>query len=239
MSRSVWLVAGVAALSVLLFACAGPSDVKIDETANGTDVSLRAGQKLIVTLKSNPTTGYDWQVDEVDESVGHVGWYFDLPYAVDATDDGVDNDGDGEVDEEGEVRAAGERVIKDVIIREGKAIVISFIPDDSPCSGGGASIVHEMSACSGGRVGKAVFDITGDRLVSEEEDVITIEEDGEEIEVPPTGRMYDGMLHVPVVATDPDRSRDRELKIFSSSSGTTEILWERRERTGIRYWREY
>ena len=69
MSRSVWLVAGVAALSVLLFACAGPSDVKIDETANGTDVSLRAGQKLIVTLKSNPTTGYDWQVDEVDESV--------------------------------------------------------------------------------------------------------------------------------------------------------------------------
>jgi len=60
---------GVTAFSVLLFACAGPSDVKIDETANGTDVSLRAGQKLIVTLKSNPTTGYDWQVDEVDESV--------------------------------------------------------------------------------------------------------------------------------------------------------------------------
>ncbi|MFQ5343383.1 MAG: protease inhibitor I42 family protein [Anaerolineae bacterium] len=69
MSRLVWLMAGVAALSLLLFACAGPSDVKIDETANGTAFNLKAGQKLIVTLKSNPTTGYDWQVDEVDESV--------------------------------------------------------------------------------------------------------------------------------------------------------------------------
>jgi inhibitor of cysteine peptidase len=54
---------------MLLFACAGPSQVKIDESANGTAVSLRAGQTLIVTLKSNPTTGYEWQVDHVDESV--------------------------------------------------------------------------------------------------------------------------------------------------------------------------
>ena len=69
MSRSVWLVTGVAALGVLLLACAGPSEVKIDEAATGTTVDLRAGQKLVVTLKSNPTTGYDWQVDEVDESV--------------------------------------------------------------------------------------------------------------------------------------------------------------------------
>lgn len=69
MSRSVWLVTGVAALGVVLLACAGPSEVKIDEAATGTTVDLRAGQTLVVTLKSNPTTGYDWQVDEVDESI--------------------------------------------------------------------------------------------------------------------------------------------------------------------------
>ena len=69
MNRLAPFAVGVGVLSLLLFACAGPSDVKIDETANGTAVSLRAGQELIVTLKSNPTTGYDWQVDDLDESV--------------------------------------------------------------------------------------------------------------------------------------------------------------------------
>ena len=69
MSRPVWLVISMVALSALLFACAGPSPVKLDESANGTSVSLRAGQTLIIALKSNPTTGYDWQVDQVDEKV--------------------------------------------------------------------------------------------------------------------------------------------------------------------------
>ncbi|MFQ5859243.1 MAG: hypothetical protein ACE5LU_26890, partial [Anaerolineae bacterium] len=61
MKKSTFLVGGLLVLSLLLFACAGPSEVKIDESDNGTTVNLRAGQRLIVTLKSNPTTGYDWQ----------------------------------------------------------------------------------------------------------------------------------------------------------------------------------
>ena len=69
MKGSVWFAASAVILSLLLSACAGPSPVKIDESANGTAVNLEAGQTLIVALKSNPTTGYDWQVDEVDESV--------------------------------------------------------------------------------------------------------------------------------------------------------------------------
>ena len=36
---------------------------------HGTQVELAAGQVLEVTLESNPTTGYSWEVSEVDEAV--------------------------------------------------------------------------------------------------------------------------------------------------------------------------
>jgi len=36
---------------------------------NGSQVELTSGQVLEVTLESNPTTGYAWEVTEVDEAV--------------------------------------------------------------------------------------------------------------------------------------------------------------------------
>ncbi len=36
---------------------------------DGSEVELAAGQVLEVTLESNPTTGYSWQVSEVDRAV--------------------------------------------------------------------------------------------------------------------------------------------------------------------------
>jgi inhibitor of cysteine peptidase len=36
---------------------------------DGTAIELNAGQMLMVTLESNPTTGYSWEVSEVDRSV--------------------------------------------------------------------------------------------------------------------------------------------------------------------------
>jgi inhibitor of cysteine peptidase len=36
---------------------------------NGSQVELNTGQVLEVTLESNPTTGYSWEVTEVDEAV--------------------------------------------------------------------------------------------------------------------------------------------------------------------------
>ena len=36
---------------------------------NGSQVELSSGQVLEVTLASNPTTGYSWEVSEVDEAV--------------------------------------------------------------------------------------------------------------------------------------------------------------------------
>ncbi len=42
-----------------------------------------------------------------------------------------------------------------------------------------------------------------------------------------------------MIVGDPDAPRNREIKIFSSSAGTTEVLWETKEETGIYYWLEH
>ncbi len=153
----------------------------------------------------------DSVIDDSGECGTHAGWYFDLPLA-------------------------GERVIEDGMIRDGNLVIITFIPNDSPCSGGGMSIVHEMNACDGSRLTAPQFDINNDGKV-DDNDLITITDvNGHTIKVPPTGKGYDGQLHPPVIVSMPDKKR--EMKILSSSKGTTETLFEKAEPIGMFYWRE-
>ena len=44
-------------------------DVVLGAEDDGSVVELGKGQALVVTLESNPTTGYSWEVSEVDEDV--------------------------------------------------------------------------------------------------------------------------------------------------------------------------
>jgi len=163
----------------------------------------------------------DGDIDEADEDVyTHVGWYFDLP---------MDLDEDSILD--------GERVIKNVMIRDGKLIAISFTPGDSPCTGGGTSMVHEMNACDGSRLDEPQFDVNGDGIINEQ-DKIYIDTDGDGVPdtwLAPTGKFFDGLLHPPVIVTMQDKQR--EMKIFSSSAGTTERIFERAE-GGFYFWQE-
>jgi len=46
-----------------------PEEVNVDESDDGSQVELEQGQILVVTLKSNPTTGYRWEVAEIQESI--------------------------------------------------------------------------------------------------------------------------------------------------------------------------
>lgn len=166
-----------------------------------------------------------------NEGTGHVGWFFDLP-GIGAMD-GVDNDGDSVIDETGESSSlASERVVKNLIIRDGKLIILSFIPDASPCSGGGTSILHEFDAGSGSRINSSVFDIDGDRLI-DENDLIYLS--GQSKPVSPTGIAIQGLVSPPAFVSD---GKDRELKIFSTSAGTTEVIFEKPEQLGLYYWRE-
>ena len=62
-------------LSILLFglffsltACAATA-IKLGESDNGTTINLNTGDKFTLTLPGNPTTGYSWEISEIDSTL--------------------------------------------------------------------------------------------------------------------------------------------------------------------------
>jgi inhibitor of cysteine peptidase len=43
--------------------------VEVDDSHNGSSIGLSMGQILVVSLEANPTTGYTWQVENIDVSL--------------------------------------------------------------------------------------------------------------------------------------------------------------------------
>jgi inhibitor of cysteine peptidase len=55
---------------LLLSACGSiPEPIQLGAEANGTQVELKVGQQVVISLESNPTTGFGWHVPFVDEGV--------------------------------------------------------------------------------------------------------------------------------------------------------------------------
>ena len=136
------------------------------------------------------------------DSGEHVGWYFDLPLT-------------------------GERIIRDFVIRDNIAIMLSSIPSNTPCEAGGSSIVMELSACSGGRLDEPQFDYDGDGEL-DDDDLVQIDDPdnpGETIAAPPTGLKRPEMMYPPVIMSLPGKDR----KIFSTSLGNIYTLDEKPE----------
>lgn len=68
MKKILMVILTILMLSLSLTACSS-NKVEIGAEANGETVELTAGQKLVLSLESNPTTGFDWEVSEIDEDV--------------------------------------------------------------------------------------------------------------------------------------------------------------------------
>ncbi len=130
----------------------------------------------------------------------------------------------------------GERVARDIIIRNGYAIVITIIPNDSPCSGGGASVLYEFKACNGGSPDSPVFDVNGDTTLDEDDKVGGNNGGGGGGDYP-TGKEFTTIVHEPVFLRLPDK--DQEFKYFSTSQGTIERVREPADFLGIYYWIEW
>jgi len=159
------------------------------------------------TLSDNTAdweTATDEDTDEDPNPVKHVGWYFDLPFS-------------------------GERVMENVLIRDGNVIIISYTPGASMCGAEGNSIVQEMDACTGGRLTKPQFDINDDGVIDQND---LIEVNGQL--VPPTGIHEKGRLQPPAIL----RLGNVETKYFSSSYGTIRTLKEKGLKLGLIYWME-
>jgi type IV pilus assembly protein PilY1 len=141
----------------------------------------------------------------------HAGWYVDFPNTA---------------------PFEGERVFKDILIRDGKAFVISFIPNVSPCSGGGNSFLYILNACTGGRLDDAQFEIGTDGNLIQ----IGTDAEGNPIMAPPTGKAFTGTLHEPKIVRIPGTGLERLY--MSASTGVVEEEDVPAERRGMLYWME-
>jgi inhibitor of cysteine peptidase len=52
-----------------LAGCGGPKPVTVTKADSGSTVTLAEGQDLVIELESNPSTGYTWEVKEIDPGV--------------------------------------------------------------------------------------------------------------------------------------------------------------------------
>lgn len=141
----------------------------------------------------------------------HGGWFWDLPLD-------------------------GERVVTDVLLRDGRLIVICFTPNPDPCSDGGSSFLMELSPFSGGATGGTIFDINNDGII-DQDDWVTIgsDVDGGDIKLIPHGLKLAGNVQPPAILQLNPRI---EVKYLSSSTGAVHIVKEVAVRLGVTYWKE-
>jgi len=63
MKSKLFIMCIVATLSLFLFACLSvPKEVFVDASYAGKEVIVAVGGSLMVTLESNPTTGFKWEL---------------------------------------------------------------------------------------------------------------------------------------------------------------------------------
>jgi inhibitor of cysteine peptidase len=56
-------------LLTLTTGCGSAGEVRLTGKADVSQVELKVGQELVIELESNPTTGYSWEVDEIDPTI--------------------------------------------------------------------------------------------------------------------------------------------------------------------------
>ena len=56
-------------LLTALTACGSTNEIELDADDDGGQIELNTGQMLVISLEGNPTTGYTWEVAELDDQV--------------------------------------------------------------------------------------------------------------------------------------------------------------------------
>ncbi len=126
----------------------------------------------------------------------------------------------------------GERVVTVPLLRLGRVIFSTLIPESSPCVAGGRGWIMELDAQAGMNLGYSVFDINQDRTI-DASDYVSI--GGKQYAV--SGKKSTvGIIKTPVVIS----AGKTEFKYSGGSEGTIEVIREKgtdSEQLGRRSWR--
>jgi len=188
--------------------------VEFSGVVNGSTYRILTDNEIIWKTEDDgdtPPTGTAIYGNPSSTESNHVGWYFDLPEDK-------------------------ERIVRDMVIRGGKVVLITSIPQSSsPCIAGGESYLMEVNACNGGRTASAQLDIDDDGDIDENDLIQILNGNGDSESLPPSGIKYPTMMYTPMIIDNPEDST--ELKYFSTSAGNVIIMTEKDDGPGVYYWR--
>lgn len=114
----------------------------------------------------------------------------------------------------------GEMQVSNSVLRNGRIVFTTLIPDSDPCGSGGTSWLMEMDALSGQRLTDPPFDMNNDGLFTSD-DMAGVAADGTAYNVSPSGRQSTvGITQGPGILFDPGNgtSGGKEYKYLSGSS---------------------
>jgi type IV pilus assembly protein PilY1 len=138
--------------------------------------------------------------------------------------------------------AAGERVVVQALLRNGRIIFATMTPDNGKCSFGGSSWLMELDALTGNRLNETPFDLSGNGIISSEDMVKFIDTNGDGIinssdaNTSVSGKKSTvGIIKTPGVVS----AGTVEYKYTSGSSGSLESTTESTSGAGTRQsWRQ-
>ncbi len=190
-----------------------------------TTVSARSDLQEQEILSEATLTGFSLDVRVTSNtSVNYLtkkGWFMDLESPVNGPE--------------------GERAVSAPLLRGGRVIFTTLIPDPDPCDWGGSSWLMELDAITGSRLASSPFDVNGDGVFDTSDYVEIYDADGDgdvdsDDSTPVSGlRRHDlGIIKTPGVVICDDGT---ECKYTSGSSGSLDMIKESSSNpTGRRSW---
>lgn len=121
-----------------------------------------------------------------------------------------------------------EMQVTDSILRGGRIIFTTLIPNTDPCGFGGTGWLMELSAGSGSRLAFTPFDVNGDGIFSSDDFVqATVDVDGDgdvdgDDKVSASGKKCSGICSTPTIVT----GKGREYKQINQSTSAVETTTE-------------
>lgn len=170
---------------------------------------------LAIDLRVTSDTAIDYSTQK--------GWYMDLISPVN--------------------NAEGERVVSSPILRGGRVIFATLIPESDPCGWGGTSWLMELDAVNGRRLSTSPFDINGDGkfdtadlIQSYDTNKDGVIDSNDNVEVSGIRKHDIGIIKTPGIVTTEDGT---EMKYVSGSSGNLDNIKESSgDPTGRQSWRQ-